>query len=390
MRRKQAWFGLILALVLAGSGWLALNARRTGPRPLAATLAEAAPAQTGAAGFARADGPKPLSFPADYGPHDDYQTEWWYYTGNLTTADGQHFGYQLTFFRRALLPPAERSPRAADWAAGQVYLAHLALTDVAGKHHYVYQRLERGAAGLAGATAQPYRVWLDSWSVSGAEDAPVHLAATEGALALQLDLVSQKAPVPQGDRGYSRKGPEAGNASYYYSLTHLATTGTVMVNGRAFNVQGLSWMDHEYSTSALSAGAAGWDWVSLQLSDGRDLMVFQIRRADGAPDPYAAGILVAADGSTQRLGPGDFVLRATGQWRSPRSGAVYPSGWTLSIRPVGLELILTPYLADQELDVGYTYWEGATEVTGRAGGATVTGSGYVELTGYAGSMAGQF
>jgi predicted secreted hydrolase len=226
---------------------------------LTASVAAAAPAQTGASGFARATGPRPLSFPADLGAHDDYQTEWWYYTGNLETAEGRHFGYQLTFFRRALVPPDARPTRASDWGTTQVYMAHLALTDVGGNRHYAYQRMARGAAGLAGASAEPYRVWLDDWAVAAGDGGALGLQAADGSISLHLDLRSTKPRVLQGEGGYSRKGPDPGNASYYFSETRIATEGTVKVDGRSYTVAGLSWMDHEFSTSALSAGQVGWD-----------------------------------------------------------------------------------------------------------------------------------
>lgn len=378
------------------------------PLPVDAARGEARPpgdsGQTGpaSAGYARATGPRPLVFPADAGPHDAYQTEWWYYTGNLTAEGGGHFGYQLTFFRRALLPPGLVAARASDWATDQVYMAHLALTDVAGGQHYAYERLERGAAGLAGAQAVPYRVWLDNWSVAQAGSAAqVRLEAEQAGntaaggqtaggpgIELALDLDSLKAPVLEGNAGYSRKGPDPGNASYYYSLTRIATRGQVTVGGRAFAVSGLSWMDHEFSTSALGANQAGWDWFGLQLADGRELMISQIRDAGGSPDPYSAGTLVAPDGTSRRLGPADFTVQALGQWRSPHTGADYPSGWKIGVPSAGLALTVTPYLQDQEMDLSYVYWEGAARVDGA--GAPVSGSGYVELTGYAGSMAGQF
>ena len=351
----------------------------------------AAAAPQDSAGYPRAEGPRPLAFPADYGPHDDYQTEWWYYTGNLTADTGEHFGYQLTFFRRALVPPGQRTPRASDWATSQVYLAHFALTDVAAGRHQAFERFERGAAGLAGAQAAPYRVWLDDWSVQAEAGGQVALQARAGQLALALTLQDLKAPVLQGDQGYSRKGSDPGNASYYYSLTRIATTGSVTARGKTFTVQGLSWMDHEFGTSALEQGVVGWDWFSLQLGDGRELMVYRLRRAGGAVDRFSGGTLVAPDGSVQRLDAADFVVQATGRWHSPHTGADYPSGWTLEIPRAGLRLTITPYLADQEMDVSYKYWEGAVKVAGTLDGQTVAGNGYVELTGYAGpALGGQF
>jgi predicted secreted hydrolase len=392
---------VILPLVLAaGLAWYFAG---RAPRPLRASLvAAAAPAD--AAGFERADGPRTLVFSLDHGPHDDFQTEWWYYTGNLTADTGERFGYQLTFFRRALLPSEQRATRSSDWAAEQVYMAHFALTDGTGGEHRSFEKLGRGAAGLAGAQAVPYRVWLDDWSVEevaeGSGGSPARLRASAGPparlrasaddISLDLTLRDLKGPILQGDRGYSRKGPEPGNASYYYSLPRIATSGTVTVRGQTFDVDGLSWMDHEFSTSALGAEQTGWDWFSLQLDDDSELMVFQLRRADGNLDAYSSGTLIAPDGTTQTLSAGDFTLQPTGQWRSPRTGATYPSGWVLTVPAADLRLTITPLLADQEMNVSYAYWEGAVKANGAMAGKPVSGSGYVELTGYAGSMQGQF
>jgi predicted secreted hydrolase len=199
-----------------------------------------------------------------------------------------------------------------------------------------------------------------------------------------------KGPVLQGDHGYSRKGADPGNASYYYSLTRLATHGTVTVPGQTFTVDGFSWMDHEFSTSALEPGIVGWDWFSLQLEDGRELMVYGLRQTDGRLGAFSSGILVNADGSTRTLRPQDFAFKAAGRWRSPQTGTTYPSGWTLQVPSADLELTLTPYLADQEMNVSFAYWEGAVRASGSAGGRAVTGSGYVELTGYGSSLGGRF
>ena len=385
---------IIGALIVAGLFvWLLWP---KAPEPLRANLVAAAASAVFRGGFARAEGTQPLVFPADHGPHDDFQTEWWYYTGNLTAKTGEHYGYQLTFFRRALAPPDQRPARDSAWAADQVYLAHLALTDVSGGKHYSFEKLARGAAGLAGAEVEPFRVWLEDWSVAGPSAGQTRLRAaakdaTSGLdFSLDLNLADRKGPILQGDQGYSRKGPEPGNASYYVSLPRIATEGTVMVGGEAFTVDGLSWMDHEWSTSALGAEQAGWDWFSIQLDDNTELMLFQLRRADGTVDGFSSGTLIAADGSTRTLGSDDFSIKITDRWRSPHTGAEYPAGWILSVPSEDLRLTLAPWLADQEMDVSYTYWEGAVRAAGTRGAKPVAGNGYVELTGYAGSMQGQF
>ena len=344
----------------------------------------------GTASYLRVVEPRDLAFPADHGPHLDYQTEWWYYTGNLVADEGQHFGYQLTFFRRALAPPDLRADRESAWAADQVYMAHFALTDVAGANYEAAERFARGAAGLAGAQAAPYHVWLEDWSVEEVEPGVTGMYAAQDDLTLDLVLVDGKGPILQGDRGYSPKGPQPGNASYYYSLTRLETSGSVQVGDTVYPVNGLSWMDHEWSTSALSADQVGWDWFSIQMDDGSELMVFQLRKEDGSIDPFSSGTFVAPDGSTRLLGQDEFEIQVEDTWRSPHTGATYPARWTVVVPVVDLVLAIEPHLADQELTLSYAYWEGAVRVEGERAGQAVSGNGYVEMTGYAGSMQGQF
>jgi len=334
------------------------------------------------AGFARALAPRSFSFPADHGPHPDFRTEWWYYTGNLKTAAGRHFGFQLTFFRIALAPGAV--VRASAWATRQLYVAHFAVTDTAGgrgRFHAV-SRTSREALGLAGASASPYRVWLEDWSVEG--DGPsARLRASEADVALDLVVTAAKPVVAQGDRGLSRKGPEPGNASFYYSITRMPARGVVRVGRESFDVSGEAWMDREWSTSALGPALAGWDWFALQLDDGRELMFYLLRRRDGTIDPFSAGTLVAADGTTRALERGDVRVETLAHWTSPRSGVRYPARWRLIVPSVALQLAIAPQLPDQELIVGTRYWEGAVAVTGTAGDRPVAGQGYIELVGYA-------
>jgi predicted secreted hydrolase len=357
-----------------------------GPRGVQASLAVSAALGSGdLAGFARAVAPRPFSFPADLGPHPEFRTEWWYYTGNLETAAARHFGFQLTFFRTALAPPpASAGERASAWSTSQLYLAHFALTDTAGRRFHAWSRLSREALGLAGSRANPFRVWLEDWSAESeaAGGLPVRLRAAEADVAIDLTLASDKPVALQGNQGLSQKGPEPGNASYYYSLSRMSARGTVSASGDSLPVSGLAWMDREWSTSALGADLVGWDWLALQLDDGRDVMVYRLRRRDGAVDAHSAGTLIAADGTTRTLALGDVTLDALDYWRSPRSRVRYPSRWRLAIPGAALSLEITPRLADQELIVGTRYWEGAVRVEGSAAGRPIAGRGYVELVGY--------
>ena len=397
--RNTKGFILILFILPPVFSWTSTPEETV--NPIQANLVAAASPEINE-GFTRADGSQPIEFPADHGPHPDYQTEWWYFTGNLNLENGQsrnigsgdttpdHFGYQLTFFRRALIPSTEIMPRESNWATSQIYMAHFALTDVVDSRYNSYERLSRGAAGLSGAIAQPFSVWLEDWLVEEITQDTYHLVASQDGISLDLILVDAKEPILQGDQGYSQKGPDPGQASYYYSLTHLETTGTIRTATRTYNVTGTSWMDHEYSTSALSPDQIGWDWFSIQLDNDNELMVFQIRKSDGSVDPFSSGIYIAQDASKTPLNQEDFSIRITDYWTSPRTNTVYPAGWELSIPSLKLTLKARPFLPDQEFYGSYSYWEGAVQVEGEIDGGPLTGSGYVELTGYTRSMGGEF
>ncbi|PYO51169.1 MAG: carotenoid 1,2-hydratase [Candidatus Rokuibacteriota bacterium] len=370
-----------VAAVVAAIVAVALFALWPSARPgIEATLAVREALADDRAGFARALSPRPLSFPSDHGPHPDFRTEWWYYTGNLRTVAGRHVGFQLTFFRIALAPGAV--VRASAWATRQLYVAHFAVTDTAGRRFHAFSRASREALGLSGASAAPFRVWIEDWSAEG-DGSSARLRASDGDVALDLELSAAKPIVAQGDRGLSRKGPEPGNASFYYSSTRMPARGTVRLRRETLEVSGEAWMDREWSTSALAPGVQGWDWFALQLDDGRELMFYLLRRRDGAVDPFSAGTLVAADGTTRALEPGDVRVEKLAHWTSPRSGVRYPARWRLSVPSAALRLEIEPRLADQELIVGTRYWEGAVAVAGSSASGRIAGQGYVELVGYA-------
>jgi predicted secreted hydrolase len=333
-------------------------------------------------GYARALAPREFHFPTDHGPHPEFRTEWWYYTGNLATAAGRRFGFQLTFFRSALAPGMP--DRGSAWATRQAWLAHFTVSDVEGKHFHSFERWSRGAVGLAGAQGEPFKVWVKDWTAAGAPIFPMRLTATEGDVAIDLVLQQGKPPVLQGERGLSRKSAVPGDASYYYSLTRMPTVGTIRVGGERFQVTGASWMDREWSTSSLGGDQVGWDWFALQLSDGSDLMLYRLRRRDGTADPTSSGTVIGPDGASRPLHLAEFETVGAGEWRSPRSGARYPATWRVRVPGEGLDLDVRPLLADQELDVSLRYWEGAVDVAGTRRGKPVRGRGYVELTGYAG------
>ena len=340
-------------------------------------------------GYAKATEVRDFVFPDDHGPHRDFKLEWWYFTGNMDSEAGRRFGYQFTIFRVALTPSDSiLQGRVSDWATNQFYMGHAALSDLDGEGFYEAERFSREAGGLAGARAVPFRVWLEDWEAaslgtSGSDQIfPMRVRASEEGTGFDLQLTPAKPYVLQGDRGLDPKGPGEGNASYYYSYTRLNTTGTVMVAGERFDVSGLSWMDREWSTSALGEGQVGWDWFALQLSNGDDLMYYQIREADGAAGIYSNGILVDPEGRKTAFEHDDVELTVIDTWRSPLSDAEYPAGWRLRVPEQDVDLRIEPLMADQELDVSVRYWEGAVRIEGTIRGEPVTGRGYVEMTGY--------
>jgi predicted secreted hydrolase len=474
----------MLPLVAA---WFTLSLAACAPREPAPGTAPAsgrvAELLTGgdAAGYLRAESPPRLQFPRDHGSHPGYRTEWWYFTGNVADATGRRFGYQLTVFRQALVPPAaadgggvasvaadpqaaplQSGPRAtvaqgasaatadgaadgsiaepahalviaakqagapdalaapaprvvtdlpgddaeptvpqagdasaapstanpgapaaaaatSPWRARDAYLAHLAITDVVAGTHDEATRLARGALGQAGVVDEPLDVWVEDFRITAAPVAPatpwtlsLRAADAAGGIGIALELRALRPPLLHGEDGLSRKGPDA--ASHYYSITRLATTGTLTAGGRSHEVRGLSWLDREWSTSALAPEQVGWDWLSLQLDDGRDLMLYRMRRRDGSADPFDSGTLLDAAGNVTRLRAGDFSLDPR-DWFTDEHGSRWPT--LLSVRVLDETFTVRAVLADQLLRGDLGYWEGAVRVDGSHGGR-----GYLELTGY--------
>jgi predicted secreted hydrolase len=343
------------------------------------------------AGYARALEPRDFVFPDDHGPHEDFRTEWWYVTGNLDADDGRAYGFQFTIFRSALAPTPPGGPSA--WATNQAYMGHFALTDVASEDFRAAEVFARGGGGLAGASARPFRVWLEDWTLAStqADTAgsvfPLRLAADGRGVELELALRAGKPHVLQGVDGLSQKGAEPGNASYYYAHTRMPTTGRIVLDGDTIAVEGLAWLDREWSTSALSGDQVGWDWFALQLDDGWEMMVYRLRLRDGSADPLSDGVLIDPRGRRVPLAWGREVLVETaGVWTSPLDGSRYPSGWRIRVPERGWDLRVEPAVLDQELRVAFRYWEGSVRVSGVGEGTRpVAGRGYVELTGYAGS-----
>ena len=323
-------------------------------------------------------------FPRDHGSHPEYRIEWWYYTGNLASDRGRRLGYQVTFFRVGVDPVPENPSR---WAVRDLHMAHLAVTDLETGRHLFGERLDRGGLGWAGARPETLDVWNGDWRAS-LDGGGHRLEVVDRSFGVDLRLEPGKGPTLHGENGLSRKGPSAGNASQYYSMTRMPTTGRVRLDDAWIAVTGASWMDHEFGTTFLEPGQVGWDWFSLQLEDDADLMVFQLRRADGRPDVHSAGTWVDSGGEATALLRGDVRLVPGRRWMSSASGAAYPVEWRVEVPGREAELAVTAALDAQELDTaastGVTYWEGAVTVTGRVGGRQVRGRGYLEMTGYSG------
>jgi predicted secreted hydrolase len=323
-------------------------------------------------------------FPRDFFAHPEFQTEWWYTTGNVKASDGHEFGFELTFFRQAA---SRDESKRGKWDVRDLYLAHLALSDLDGNHFYQAERINRAGPGIAGIDPQAGKVWNGNWSVVWKKDGTQEITAQGEQFQIAFALKSEKAPVIHGENGVSQKAEGTGRASHYFSQTRLDTAGTIDVNRKRYEVTGLSWMDHEFFTHQLTADQTGWNWFSIQLEDKTELMLFILRRKDGTIDPYSAGTSVDSLGKSFHLRAADFLLTPENTaWNSPVTGAAYPIRWKVSVPKLGIVLEAKTKLPQQEL-AGATklapcYWEGAMDFSGTRNAAPIHGAGYLEMTGY--------
>lgn len=339
--------------------------------------------------FARAIAPWPWSFPRDHGRHEKFQTEWWYFTGNLRDAQGRQFGYQLTFFRHAM--PPEKTSRPSAWSFRDVYAAHFAVSNVTQSRFYYDQRLARDALSIAEAAQDSLGVHLQSWSATE-EVGVIRLRATADFGTIEFSLQNVLAPAMHGQQGLATKGEQPGQASHYYSLPHLPTRGTLSLGQERFEIKGLSWMDHEFGSSQLAPGDIGWDWLALHLPDSVEVMIYLLRRADGSFAPYSAGSLMRGGRVVLHLSSDGFVCTPTKWWTSLQSGARYPIEWKIEFADYRLKVRAA--FENQELDTrrttGVIYWEGYVSATGKRRGRSISGEGYLEMTGYGPSSVPQF
>lgn len=344
-------------------------------------------------GYQRATGPREFLFPDDHGPHPGFKTEWWYYTGNVFTENGRQFGYQFTIFRSLMSPQDSDALDHAfseDWNTNQLYLGHFAVSDIEAEDHVFEERYSRGAVGLAGSQADPHRIWLEDWEIrrndTGSNDNKrfsVNIQAKmEDDTSINFTMIASKPLVLQGEEGYDPKGSEIGNASYYLAFTRMKTEGTITKDGEQYRVSGDSWMDHEWSTSALGEDQEGWDWFSIQLSNNYEIMYYQLRNSDGSVSEFTNGSIIDPGGNKENLGPGEVTLEVVDSWRSPHSKAEYPSGWILRIPGRNIDLRLETAFPDQEMNISVRYFEGVIKLSGEMNGEDITGNGFIEMTGY--------
>jgi predicted secreted hydrolase len=368
-------------LAASGSAWWWRTTRELPPGAVTTLLRDGEHNE----GFERVLGPQPFEFPRDHAAHPAFRHEWWYVTGHLTDDARHEYGFQLTFFRYALRPHAVAST--SRWRSRDIVLAHFALSDItAGRFHHATRRA-RAALDLAGTDERTPRVWIRDW-VLALDEQDVQrwlLRANAPDHAIDLALTAVKPVVLQGEQGYSRKSDAAGNASSYYSIPRLTVTGSARVGQQTLRVAGTAWLDREWGTSALGESQRGWDWFALQLVDGRELTFYRLRDLAGRTDPHSRGLLVDPDGAATALGADAVMLQPRRWWRSPRTGIEYPVDWQVRIPSAGLELTLRARVDAQEWTDELRYWEGQVEVRGRAGGTTIAGLGYLEMTGYEGA-----
>jgi predicted secreted hydrolase len=327
-----------------------------------------------------------IILPKDHFPHYQFRTEWWYFTGNVETADGRAFGYQLTFFRYGYRPPGTGQPVSSRFVINDVKFAHFAVTDVsAGKFHFD-SRVSRGAYGEAGFADGKRLAWIDDWELDFSNNFRLKAAAKD--FAIELELTPEKPAVLQGEEGLSQKADGPGHASYYYSITRLNTSGTVKIDAENYQVECRSWFDREWATNQLAPEQSGWNWFAIQLSDGSDMMLYQMRLRHGGIDSHSNGKWIAKDGVSADLAADEFQLSPQKYWVSPASKANYPVAWKLTVPKINLDLEISPTLEDQELNLAVVYWEGSIRIKGRRAGKPVDGVGYMELTGYQGGASG--
>jgi len=370
MRLDSVFVGIAVAVLVAWLAWQTVPPEPAVPERLQVENLMSGDSQD----FRRVTEPIPLSFPEDHAQHPPYQNEWWYFTGNLETSEGGRLGFQYTLFRFAT-PPAQAID--SEWETQAMWMAHLALSDGREQRFFQAERFARGSLELAGAETD--RWWLRDWEVT-LDSQDWQLKADAGDFALDLSLTPSRPIVLQGDEGYSRKGPDPGNASRYYSITRLATNGQIRIGNETFPVQGLSWLDREWGSSQLSEEQAGWDWFAIQLDDGRDLMLARLRNKDGSDSEWSYGLLVEPNGESTYLTDEDYEATVDRRWTDSK-GDRWPLDWQVSVPAANLNIHTRAVFDDQHWRQSVDYWEGMIDVLDQVSGEPI-GRGYLELSGY--------
>lgn len=327
---------------------------------------------TEAEGFAKVEKGRQLVFPQDHGAHADYRIEWWYLTANLQDGEGKQYGVQWTLFRQSLAPGKTSS----GWENDQIWMGHAGLTRKDG--HYVAELFARGGIGQAGVSLDPFRAWIDDWSLTStaAEGADpfdgLKVSASGDNFSYHLNLTSQAPLVRHGVDGFSRKS-DRGQASYYYSAPFLTVEGKLVLEGQEVQVTGTAWLDREWSSQPLAGDQTGWDWFSLHLEDGQKVMLFRLRSEEG--EPYYSGTWIEKDGSVEALDPAD--VHFTAEAMSDVAGRQLPTGWHVTVEKKGLDIRTAPLNPKSWMETSFPYWEGPISFSG-----SHQGVGYLEMTGY--------
>ncbi len=368
--------------------------RRTGWSLLAFAILVSLPAtaqdRVPSGGFDIAEPGWTYRFPRDHGSHDQFKTEWWYFTGHLWTTDQKRYGFEVTFFRVGITPPSKRQQGASPWRLDDIALAHFAVTDLSDKRFRYVEKLNRSSRFTANARTGSLEVFNEGWHVSMSGDRTIVLNADSDEYEIELTMSPLKPPAIHGENGISVKGAGVGYSSHYYSLPRLKIAGSIRDGQRTSSCTGVGWMDHEFGSSILREDQKGWDWFALQLDDDTELMLYQIRKNDGSSDTTSSGSFIAQDGSVLHLDHDQFHIETLDEWTSSVSKGTYPMGWRVTVPSLGIDLEVEETMRPQELvtegSTGVVYWEGAVDVDGRSGANAVRGYGYVEMTGYAGDV----
>ena len=371
-------FFIGMALSLAHIAKQALSTQNSRNSSVSSVLSET----NSAAGFAVAESPREFEFPADHFPHPNFQSEWWYFTGNLVGSNKQTYGFDLTIFRYGLStdPDTSLSP----FQNSQIFLAHFAIADINRQQYLSDEKISREVVGLTGVSVAPLTIKVDNWSITqlDAQKEQWHIKADSGDFAMDLELNALRPIVLQGQQGLSRKSETPGNASYYYSIPKLAVDGKIRLSNQTIPIAGTAWFDREWSTSVLESGQIGWDWFGLHIAEDMELMYYQIRQANGKPASQNHGVLILDNGAREIKLGSEVQLKPLAYWTSKKTRARYPIKWQLTSAEHALDLTISAKFNDQQWDGTFIYWEGAVTTTGVFQNKPINGEGFLEMTGY--------